>query len=253
MFSTARPASDGPARSCTLAYTSTNLRSVSTVQKKSIRGKLKEYRGRSAFTFVPLAAVRSTATSTSGPTTMALPLGHLRTLIFHRRPCRYGNSPDILGSICRKACSTFPRRVFSRLFAWRSRPRQISQETASGPLMGWSGRAPAPPVIEAGSGHRRQGARHVSEIQLRNRRDRHRYRQELVPHRGPRSARRNRAAAEVVTRPGRSTARQPATVLNRYGGLRRRASSQSQAPNAWPRRPTDAREIRAPLFEGTEE
>src|ERR1700737_4384860 len=121
------------------------------------------------------------------------------------------------------------------------------------PLMGWSGRAPAPPVIEAGSGHRRQGARHVSEIQLRNRRDRHRYRQELVPHRGPRSARRNRAAAEVVTRPGRSTARQPATVLNRYGGLRRRASSQSQAPNAWPRRPTDAREIRAPLFEGTEE
>jgi hypothetical protein len=53
--------------------------------------------------------------------------------------------------------------------------------------------------------------------------------------------------------PGRSTARQPATVLNRYGGLRRRASSQSQAPNARPRRPTDAREIRAPLFEGTEE
>ena len=128
MFATARPASDGPARSCTLAYTSINLRSVSTVQKKSIRGKLKEYRGRSAFTFVPLAAVRSTGTSTSGPTTMALPLGHLRTLIFHRRPCRYGNSPDILGSICRKACSTFPRRVFSRLFAWRSRPRHISQE-----------------------------------------------------------------------------------------------------------------------------
>src|ERR1700730_14285159 len=75
MFATARPASDGPARSCTLAYTSTNLRSVSTVQKKSIRGKLKEYRGRSAFTFVPFAAVRSTGTSTSGPTTMALPLG----------------------------------------------------------------------------------------------------------------------------------------------------------------------------------
>ena len=133
MFATARPASDEPARSCTLAYTSTNLRSVSTVQKKCIRGKLKEYRGRSAFTFVPLAAVRSTGTSTSGPTTMALPLGHLRTLIFHRRPCRYGNSPDILGSICRKACSTFPRRVFSRLFAWRSRPHHISQETASGP------------------------------------------------------------------------------------------------------------------------
>jgi hypothetical protein len=38
--------------------------------------------------------------------------------------------------------------------------------------------------------------------------------------------------------------------LNRYGGLRRRASSQSQAPNARPRRPTDAREIRAPLSAG---
>lgn len=46
--------------------------------------------------------------------------------------------------------------------------------------MGWSGRAPAPPVTEAGSGQRRQGARHVSTIQqLRNRRDRHRYWQEL--------------------------------------------------------------------------
>ncbi len=31
------------------------------------------------------------------------------------------------------------------------------------------------------------------------------------------------------------------------------ASSQSQAPNAWPRCPPDAGEIRAPLFEGTEE
>src|SRR5215831_1478946 len=46
--------------------------------------------------------------------------------------------------------------------------------------MGWSGRAPAPPVVEAGSG-RRKGARHVPEIYQRNRRGRHRYRQELVP------------------------------------------------------------------------
>jgi hypothetical protein len=38
-------------------------------------------------------------------------------------------------------------------------------------------------------------------------------------------------------------------VLDRYGGLRRRASSQSQAPNAWPRCPPDAGEIGAPLFE----
>src|ERR1700730_301422 len=118
---------------------------------------------------------------------------------------------------------------------------------ARSPLMEWSGRAPALPATNTGGGHRRQGARHVTETRHFANRDRHRYRQELVPHRGPRSARRNRAAAEVVTRPGSSTARQPATVLNRYGGLRRRASSQSQAPNARPRRPTDARKIRAPL------
>src|SRR3954453_19625380 len=46
------------------------------------------------------------------------------------------------------------------------------------------------------------------------------------------------------------TARQPAAVLDRHGGLRRRASPQSQAANAWPRRPLDAGEIRARLFEG---
>jgi hypothetical protein len=31
--------------------------------------------------------------------------------------------------------------------------------------MGWSGRAPAPPAIEAGKGRQRQGARHVLESQ----------------------------------------------------------------------------------------
>src|SRR5712675_1379339 len=66
--------------------------------------------------------------------------------------------------------------------------------------MGWSGRAPAPPASEAGKGHQRQGARHVSDIQYRDRRDRHRYRQELVPRRGPRCARRHRAAAKVEAR-----------------------------------------------------
>src|SRR6201982_750428 len=49
---------------------------------------------------------------------------------------------------------------------------------------GWSGRAPAPPASEAGQGRQRQGARHVSDPQYRDRRDRHRYRQELVPRRG---------------------------------------------------------------------
>src|ERR1700676_5600592 len=69
------------------------------------------------------------------------------------------------------------------------------------PLMGWSARAPAPPASEAGKGHQRQGARHVSDTQYRDRRDRHRYRQELVPRRGPQCARRHRAAAKVVAWP----------------------------------------------------
>src|ERR1700720_762740 len=67
--------------------------------------------------------------------------------------------------------------------------------------MGWSGRALAPPASEAGKGRQRQGARHVSDTQYRDRRDRHRYRQELVPRRGPRCARRHRAAAKVVAAP----------------------------------------------------
>src|SRR5260221_8979887 len=64
--------------------------------------------------------------------------------------------------------------------------------------MGWSGRAPALPVTNAGRGHRRQGARHVTETRQFARRNRHRYRQELVPHRWPESARCHRAAADVV-------------------------------------------------------
>src|SRR6195256_2147297 len=119
--------------------------------------------------------------------------------------------------------------------------------------MGWSGRAPALPAREGGGGPKKKGPRLVPKPPPPPRRNRHRYRQELVPHRWPESARCHRAAAEVVTRPGGNAARQPAAVLDRYGGLRRRASSQSQAPNAWPRRPPDAGEIRAPLFEGTEE
>jgi len=42
-------------------------------------------------------------------------------------------------------------------------------------LMGWSGRAPAPPAIEAGKGCQRRGARHVS-AEHPGCRCRHRYR-----------------------------------------------------------------------------
>jgi hypothetical protein len=57
-------------------------------------------------------------------------------------------------------------------------------------LMGQSGRAhiEPPPEIEAGSAQRRQRARRVSAIQLRNRCDRKRYRQELISPRATRSA-----------------------------------------------------------------
>src|SRR5260370_42264857 len=57
-------------------------------------------------------------------------------------------------------------------------------DAQEGRLMEWSGRAPAPPAREAGKGRQSQGARHVSETQRSDRSDRHRYRQELVPHRG---------------------------------------------------------------------
>src|SRR5262249_7463216 len=48
----------------------------------------------------------------------------------------------------------------------------------------------------------------------------------------------------LVTPAGRDAARQPAAVPDRHGGLRGRASSQSQAADAWSRRPADAGEIR---------
>src|SRR6516162_8870269 len=121
------------------------------------------------------------------------------------------------------------------------------------PLMGWSGRAPAPPAREAGKGRQRRGARHVTQAQCWNRRDRYRYRQELVSRRGSRSAWRDCPTPEVVARPSRNTARQPAAVSNRHGGLRRRTPSEPQTHIAWSQRSAHAGEVRAPVFEGTEE
>src|SRR6266542_3031855 len=119
--------------------------------------------------------------------------------------------------------------------------------------MGWSGRAPTPPTSETCQGRQRQGARYVSATQHDDRRDWHRYRQELVPRCRPRSARRDRAAAEVVTWPGANTVGQHAALPERDGGLRRGTSSQSQAQGSWARCPADAGEVRSPVFEGTEE
>src|SRR5271170_5183918 len=82
-----------------------------------------------------------------------------------------------------------------------------------GLLMGWSGRAPAPAASEAVQGRQRQGARHVSNTQSRDRRSRHRYRQELIPRCWPRSARRDCAGSEVVAWPGGSTICQPPCLI----------------------------------------
>src|SRR6266404_5912256 len=109
--------------------------------------------------------------------------------------------------------------------------------------MGWSGRAPAPPASEAGKGRQRQGARHVSDTQYRDRRNRHRYRQELVPRRGPRYARRHRAAAKVVAWPSGGAARQYTALPDRHGSLRRRPSPEPQTRITWSRRQVNAGQI----------
>ena len=93
--------------------------------------------------------------------------------------------------------------------------------------MGWSGRAPAPPASEAGKGRESRGARHVSASQHDDRCYGHRYREELIPHRRPRSARRDRAAAEVVTWPGGVAVGQYAALPDRDGGMRRAITSRS--------------------------
>src|SRR5271156_1496171 len=116
--------------------------------------------------------------------------------------------------------------------------------------MGWSGRAPAPPAAEAGKGRQRQGARHVSDTQYCDRRDRHRYRQELVPRRGPRCSRRHRAAAKVVAWPSGSAARQYTALPDRHGSLRRRTSPELQTRIAWRRCQVDAGQICPPHSNG---
>src|SRR6516164_2581066 len=74
------------------------------------------------------------------------------------------------------------------------------------------------------------------QAQFWNRRDRYRYRQELVSRRGSRSAWHDRPAPEVVSRPSGNTTRQPTALSHRHGGLRRRTQSEPQTHIAWPRR-----------------
>src|ERR1700687_3789465 len=104
------------------------------------------------------------------------------------------------------------------------------------PVMGWSGRAPAPPASDACAGHQRQGARHGRSAQEFDLLRRHRRWQEFVPRRGSRWGRRHRAAAEVVAGPGGSTVREYAALSDRDWGLRGRASSQPPAARLMPAR-----------------
>ncbi len=82
-----------------------------------------------------------------------------------------------------------------------------------------------------------KGACHVPDTQQQDRRDRHRYQQEFVPHRGRGSAWSPGTAPEVVAWPGGSPGRQSAAVPDRHGGLHRGASSQSAMVSASARCP----------------
>jgi hypothetical protein len=94
-------------------------------------------------------------------------------------------------------------------------------------LMEWSGRAPAPPARNAGMGRASNGEPPCPTNQSGTLPPW--AWQEFVPRRRPRSTRRDSAAAEVVTRPDRSTARCNAAVRDRYRGLCRRTSPERQA------------------------
>jgi hypothetical protein len=79
--------------------------------------------------------------------------------------------------------------------------------------------------VDAGRGY--EGAPPCPTNQLRSRRGGHRHRQELIPRCRPRSARRDRAAAEMVPRPSRGTTCQLAPVPDRHGGDNKSSSIKS--------------------------
>src|ERR1700704_33213 len=104
-----------------------------------------------------------------------------------------------------------------------------------------------------GRGCQSKEHRHVQNIEPDSCHNGHRYRQEFVPRCRPRSARRNCAAAEMVTRTDRSAAREYAAVPDRDGGLCWRTSPEPQVAIAGARCAADAGEIRPPVCKGTEE
>jgi hypothetical protein len=98
--------------------------------------------------------------------------------------------------------------------------KRVDPETQNERVREWDGPADSSPVSEPNwqGGTEDKGARHVLATRQQSRRDRHRHRQEFIPHRWPRSARRFGAAPKVVAWPSGSAACQPAAVLDRHGG-----------------------------------
>src|SRR5262245_12282938 len=77
-------------------------------------------------------------------------------------------------------------------------PPRTWEPHREGRLMGWSGRVPAPRASKAGEWVHFKEHAHVRQKNRSDRRDRHRYRQELVSYCWPRQAGRDHSAAEMV-------------------------------------------------------
>src|ERR1700722_5576624 len=95
-------------------------------------------------------------------------LNHTILLVAHQAALEfagYSHAPLLLLRVINEICQLPSAMTISNIMRSRFLDRC--------PLMGWSGRAPAPPASEAGKGRQRQGAHHVSDTQYRDRRDRH--------------------------------------------------------------------------------
>jgi hypothetical protein len=63
--------------------------------------------------------------------------------------------------------------IFAPMVGRIAQHRPLGGSEALHLLMGWSGRAPAPPATNLARGSKDKGARHVPELQQRSCRDRH--------------------------------------------------------------------------------
>jgi predicted ATPase len=132
------------------------------------------------------AAVAAEATkraeALSHPFTLVYTICHARGMmdIFRRWPQDTRSYANTVISICTEHDFPFWAAGGRILDGWAMACQGKADEgieklgpsdTCSMSLMGWSGRAPAPPASEAGKGRQRRGARHVLQAQFCNRRD----------------------------------------------------------------------------------